>query len=370
MTITKTRLNITREKGVDMKNLHILAFIFALALILSFCHSSSQKGESSPQNPLLGEWYIYKLKGTNGTLSEFPQNMQLKITYYDTYFTIANDTTKYYYTYRQNHDSIFLQYSSNGKPYEELITNIDSVTICSEYNSARISSKQWMNKFSPFTGYSLPIRPSLPSAGELDTFLAVFPDITGQSFEINNDPPFSYPQNEKRDNSLDINITTLILGWDLPEAKWPQPVYEDNIKQDVSPENSDSVIYNPDEGGNPWERGFYALGHSSQSRFHLLFVVYWEGMRFIYGPPNLNQTYMYRLFSIGLKGERIDSLWLFSGEFEGENPGREYNGIAVLDSGLLLTKEMYYLNEAANDIPKPEILHYQIDKDGHINALE
>jgi hypothetical protein len=353
-----------------MKRITIPSFIIALALILSSCNSSSKKGEFSPQNPLLGEWYVYKLKGSNGTLSEFPQSMQMKITYYDTYFTIDNNTTKYYYTYRQKQDSLLLQYTLNGKPYEELITNIDSVTIINESSNAGISFKLWMHKLSPLTGHSPSIPPSFPTVEELDTFLAVFPDMTGQSFEISNDPPFNYPANEKRKNSLDINNTTFILGWDPPEAKWPQPVYEDNIKQDVVQGNSDSVNDDLNEGGNPWERGFYALGNSSQPRFHLLIVAYWEGMRFIYGPPELNQMYIYRLFTIGNKGERIDSLLLFSEDLESENTGREYNGTAVLDSGLFLTINKYYLTEAANDMSKPEVLHYQIDEDGHINVLE
>jgi hypothetical protein len=84
----------------------------------------------------------------------------------------------------------------------------------------------WMHRFILLTGRDeerqIP-KDSSPSDlsailshSELESFLAVFPDISGESFEIKDESPF-YPQSEKRDNSLDMNITIDILGWNPPD---------------------------------------------------------------------------------------------------------------------------------------------------------
>ena len=122
-----------------------------------------------------------------------------------------------------------------------------------------------------------------PDAANLASFLATFPELTGGDLEIADDM-VRLPQKLERENSLDMSVTTSILGWDTPAPKWPQGEASDN----------------------PWSRGFFALCRSSQAQFHLLVVSCCEGVRDIFGPPEPSD---YRLFAIGLQGELIESPW-------------------------------------------------------------
>jgi hypothetical protein len=225
----------------------------------------------------------------------------------------------------------------------------------------------------------------IPSASDLEAFLAVFPEITSFPYEIEDEPPIGYPSLVKSDRSPDPDLAAGILNWDPPPDQWRPVNWRWDIEQEVeSPSPEDSDIESSEEEAplgdagyeGEWEHGFYAFGRMAQPNFHILIAAYSEAFSYPYSDPWIKEEYEYRLITIAPDGRFIDSLELCSsrlvetyhvGTDIGNKNTDSMEGSAVIESDLSLRVEERSSWEGGVETV---IRKYTIDEAGSIHEVE
>jgi len=101
------------------------AFLFVFISI--FCLSCY-----SIENPLIGEWVIFKIQSLDGKTMNVPPTYDMRVIYTKSFYTQYQQgklPKKYSYTLHNDQNGLFIMVRDNGRVYGQLFTVIDMNTI-------------------------------------------------------------------------------------------------------------------------------------------------------------------------------------------------------------------------------------------------
>jgi uncharacterized protein YxeA len=114
-----------------------MLFLVLISVLSLSCYSI--------ENPLIGEWVIFKIQDFDGEIKEIPISTTMRMVYSKNNYTQyqqGKPPKKYDYTLHNDQNGLYIKVSDNGKVYGQLFTVIDSNTVRWNLCSASVENGQ------------------------------------------------------------------------------------------------------------------------------------------------------------------------------------------------------------------------------------